>query len=262
MIRRGITLIEILVAIGIIGLLLGLTLPAIQKIRDAALRSSSMNNMRQINLAFHSYVDQDGKLPAFANVAEFGPFMVLYPHLERNRRVFISPADPSLHFINPNNVFYPPIDPDDLLSSYAYNAKVFQEKRTLENGIGDGTSNTMSMTEHYSRCAGPKWVVFIFSLQHSSGSGGLRRPSFADMYYGDVVPITINSKTTPSVVGVTFQLAPKVMESDATMPQTPHSGGILVGMMDGSVRTIGKGVRDEVFWSAVTPNGGEVSGDL
>ena len=112
MTRRGVTLIEVLVAIAIIGLLLGLTLPAIQKVRDASLRVSSMNNMRQINLAFHSYVDGDGRLPSFANIAELGPFVVIYPQLEKNRKIFISPADPSLKFMNHKNVYYPGIDPD------------------------------------------------------------------------------------------------------------------------------------------------------
>jgi hypothetical protein len=123
-------------------------------------------------------------------------------------------------------------------------------------------ANTISLTEHYARCAEREWCIFIFSLQSSSGDGGDRRPSFADEYYGDVVPVTVGSKSVPSVSGVTFQAAPALTESDARMPQTPHRGGILVGMMDGSVRVVSTGVLPEVFWGAVTPDGGEIPGDF
>jgi hypothetical protein len=52
------------------------------------------------------------------------------------------------------------------------------------------------------------------------------------------------------------------MESDATLPQTPHAQGMLIGMMDGSVRTVSRGVKPEVFWGAVTPSGGEPFADF
>lgn len=46
------------------------------------------------------------------------------------------------------------------------------------------------------------------------------------------------------------------------MPQTPHSNGMLVGMLDGSVRTIRSGINASIFWGAVTPKGSEVLGDF
>jgi hypothetical protein len=52
------------------------------------------------------------------------------------------------------------------------------------------------------------------------------------------------------------------MESDATIPQTPHVGGMLIGMMDGSVRTVSPSVAPTIFWGAVTPKGGEITGDF
>lgn len=260
LVRRGASLIEVLLVLAIIGLMIGLLLPAVQKIRSRSSELAHCNHLKQVNLATMNFADANhGTLPGrFAyDTLQYRSkqvFVLILPYLEQQALYSAFTGNPLALFDAPRQgveMYFHPRDPTRSLqggpgfgvgvnvrASLAENFCVFFEQSS--SIMADGNSNTIFFAEHYSIC-GDKEYLF------PSEAG----TSFANRFDGDASPFV---KPLP----VPFQHRPRTGECDPRLIHASGPSGLYCGMGDGSVRLFSPSVNRSVFWAAVTPAGGEV----
>jgi type II secretory pathway pseudopilin PulG len=273
--RAALSVLELLVVLAILSVLLALLLPAVQRVREVALRSQSMNHLRQIALAMHHYAaDHHDQLPYYTDGQFYphlaSPFWFFLPYLELKEPpslgpyppdgrwwvvpVYLSPADPTLPQALTGKRLVP--------ASYAANGQVFKDAPRLSTVFADGASNTIAFAEHYAYCCFNIYETVFEALMPCS-DGGVRPARFASRF--DIHPLTrgnppLSYSSSPLPEEKLFQVAPPLNRCNDRLPQTPHPAGMLAALGDGSVRLLAAGMSETTFWSAVTPNGGETLG--
>jgi prepilin-type N-terminal cleavage/methylation domain-containing protein len=257
------TLLELLVVIAILGVLLGLLLPAVQKVRMAAARTMSENNLYQLGLAASNYHNANGYLPdnkalLSSNSPDTKPccsvFVKLLPYVEQDSLFQAALADGLLALNVTVKTYVSPADGSaplgsNGLSSYVGNDYLFATRASLPSSVPDGLSNTILFTEHY-MVAGTPAVSNCWPLPI------------------DGIPFPRQTRTRAAHLGSTeapqFLLPPQCSPDAAS---SPHHSGILIALADGSVRSVSPGAASadasggvSSWQAALTSSGGETLG--
>jgi len=291
------TLIELLVVIAIIAVLIGLLVPAVQKVRDAASRIRCANNVKQLLLAIHNYAgDNEGRLPPAnfyrlvnpqtGNAAEGSAFYALLPYCEQDNLFRLYTQDrPDPGYIGAQ---YTPINPlhvcsadptspygiasldgKTATSNYALNLALFGAGGTfnikgaaspyLIGNIPDGSSNTIGIVET-SGCF-PSYPT----IDPQSGTPENYMTWDYPAYPNTIGPYWPNVDELPGQVHFfgTFplpQIGTRPALADPNLCQSYHTGVMNVGLMDGSVRNISGGLSATTWTNALNPADGQVLG--
>ncbi|MBI3410129.1 MAG: DUF1559 domain-containing protein [Planctomycetes bacterium] len=283
--RRAFTLIELLVVIAIIAILIGLLLPAVQKVREAAARTSCLNNMKQLALALHNY---EGTYRVFPASQQLTPpvrswYAVILPFIEQNN----VPYNLGLDWTDPLNLTAiqtriaimvcpsVPIDPrfdvaGSAISDYAAPSEVHLGIYAL-NGISppgditgainrlgptriamivDGTSNTFLLIEDAGRP--DLWNAGRFVATLGATNGAWADPQQDIRVAGWLADGTGGEGSGPCVMNCT---------NDNEI-YSFHPGGANCAFADGSVRFISQSAPNWVIAAFTTKAGGElISGE-
>lgn len=289
-IKKGFTLIELLVVISIIGILIGLLLPAVQKVREAANRIQCANNIKQLGLATQNFATTyDGKLPTIKHQVapgSYGSVMVaLMPYLEQENlyKAYIDPLNMTPSSLNPapptkynslniKNPFKCPTDPQIALygipfkgwalTSYAGNALLFSKVGwfTVDDplnsnfnigNIPDGASNTVGFAERIMH-TGPEVARDMAYYKGPPGSESFNYPAFG--IYQNIYPNNFDGN--PAwwwYSSWSFNGGPYPVGWGVN---SYHNQIISICMMDGSVRALNTNMSSLTFWRAALPSDG------